>query len=190
MKDVKDVISRVSIPARILEMLWTDDEFFREVSSNKKVSSSGKFPRCDQWCDDSGFHMAFALAGYSPKDVTLEVGGSEICITGSGTKLTSIGPAENIRTELGNAASVIEVLATKVESGVDIEEYPAKTPNIIVQKGMIVRGIARRNFKSRFYINPSFDVQKTTASMKDGLLELTVPRKEEVASRIISIKEL
>jgi HSP20 family molecular chaperone IbpA len=177
---MKDVVNRVSLPARVLDLLWTDDEFFREVSSNKKVSSSGKFPRCDQWCDDRGFHMAFALAGYSPKDVALEAKGSEICIIGSGTKLASIEPAENISVESHS-------IVTTVRSGE--EEYPAKAPNIIVQKGMIVRGIARRNFKSRFYINQSFDVERVTASMKDGLLELTFPRKREEASRVINICE-
>lgn len=163
---MKDV-SRVSIPARVLDLLWTDDEFFREVSSNKKVSSSGKFPRCDQWCDESGFHMAFALAGYSPGDVTLATKGSEIQITGSGNKLE----------------------ATEHRPDPEQEEYPAKAPNIVVQKGLISRGIARRNFKTRFYINPTFDVSKTSASMRDGLLELTVPRKREEVSQVISIRE-
>jgi HSP20 family molecular chaperone IbpA len=163
---MKDV-SRVSIPARVLDLLWTDDEFFREVSSNKKVSSSGKFPRCDQWCDESGFHMAFALAGYSPGDVTLAAKGNEIQITGSGNKLEAIEHMPDP----------------------DLEEYPAKAPNIVVQKGLISRGIARRNFKTRFYINKIFDVSRTSASMKDGLLELTVPRKEEEASQVISIRE-
>lgn len=169
---MKDVISRVSIPARVLDLLWTDDEFFREVSSNKKVSSSGKFPRCDQWCDEGGFHMAFALAGYSPADVALAVRGSEIFITGSGNKLE----ATDGLSELNSANS-------------DTEEYPAKAPNIIVQKGMIVRGIARRNFNTKFYINPTFDVSKVSATMKDGLLELTVPRKQEEAPQTINIRE-
>jgi HSP20 family molecular chaperone IbpA len=166
---MKDVISRVSIPARVLDLLWIDDEFFREVSSNKKVSSSGKFPRCDQWCDVEGFHMAFALAGYSPDDIVLKAKGNEVFITGSGNKI--------------DAEEMHEALS-------DQEEYPAKAPNIVVQRGMIVRGIARRNFKAKFYINPTFNVGRMSASMKNGLLELVIPRKAEEEPKTITIKEI
>jgi len=167
---MKDAINRVSIPSIVLELLWTDDEFYRDVSANKKVSSSGKFPRCDQWCDTDGFHMAFALAGYSPMDLTLETRGDEIFITGIGTKLSSDEPL--------NATGAAD------------DDYPSKAPNLAVQKGMIVRGIARRNFKSNYFINSSFDVGKLTASMSNGLLEIVVPRKTEEISKLIKIKEI
>ena len=45
----KQGVVRMSVPGKVWDLLWRDDEFYREVCSNKKVSSSGKFPRCDQW---------------------------------------------------------------------------------------------------------------------------------------------
>ena len=38
-------VGRVSISGRIIDLLWMDDEFYREVSALKKASSSNKFPR-------------------------------------------------------------------------------------------------------------------------------------------------
>lgn len=153
--------NRVSIPGRIFDLLWNDDEFFREVASSKKVSSSGKFPRCDQWCDEEGFHMAFALAGYSPTDVSVVVSENELLINGIGSKLASSD---------GRIEYDSEVVG---------DDYPQKTPRPIVQKGMIVRGIARRNFKAKYFINPLFDLNNTQAFMRNGLLEVMVPRKSE-----------
>ena len=166
---MKEMLSRVSVPGRIFDLLWGDDEFFREMSGNKKVSSAGKFPRCDQWCDEEGFHMAFALAGYCPEDVSIVAEGSMLLITGAGNKF-----------EAERSAS----------SSLDKEdEYPPKTPNPGVQQGMIVRGIARRNFKTKYFIHPSFCLDKSTSVMKNGLLEIFVPRSEAVEPVSICIKE-
>lgn len=153
--------NRVSIPGRIFDLLWNDDEFFREVTSSKKVSSSGKFPRCDQWCDDDGFHMAFALAGYSPSDVSVSVINNELLINGMGSKMASVD--EGCEEDLAALG----------------DDYPQKTPKPIVQKGMIVRGIARRKFKVKYFINPLFDLSNTQAFMRNGLLEVMVPKKSE-----------
>ncbi len=166
---MKEMLSRVSVPGRIFDLLWSDDEFYREVTGNKKVSSSGKFPRCDQWCDEEGFHMAFALAGYSASDVTVKVEGNVISLTGLGNKLDN--KAYQDRAE-------------------DSDDYPIKTPNPGVQQGMIVRGIARRNFKAKYLIHPGFDLVKSCANMKDGLLEIFIPRSEAVESTEINIKEI
>ena len=153
--------NRVSIPGRIVDLLWNDDEFFREVASTKKVSSSGKFPRCDQWCDEEGFHMAFALAGYSPEDVSVRISSNELLINGVGSKLASTDSKTDSASDLA------------------LDDYPQKTPKPIVQRGMIVRGIARRNFKIKYFINPSFDLGSTQAFMRNGLLEVIVPRRSE-----------
>ena len=166
----KEAISRVSIPGVMLDLLWKDDEFYREVSSNKRVSSSGKFPRCDQWCDDAGFHMAFALAGYSMKDIHIEVCRSEVVITGTGSKLHSTG-LKDIDKSIG-----------------DSDEYPSLTPNLAVQNGIIIRGIARRNFKLKFHINSAYSPVLTRASMKDGLLELLMPISPKTTIKTISIE--
>jgi len=167
---MKETMSRVSIPGRVLDLLWTDDEFFRDVATHKKATSAGKFPRCDQWCDEGGFHMAFALAGYSPSDVSVGFKNNELYIDGVGSKIDSLG---------GNSPP---------EHSDD--NYPAKVPAIGVQHGMIVRGIARRNFKAKYFISPLFDLTFAKASMKDGLLEVVVPRKSEVELVNINIKEI
>ena len=168
---MKETLSRVSVPGRIFDLLWTDDEFYREVGGNKKVTSAGKFPRCDQWCDETGFYMAFALAGYSPDDVTITAEGSSLCIGGVGCK-----------SERGR-------LPSSVEHPEETDEYPAKAPKAGVQQGMIMRGIARRNFKTKYFIHSGFDLRLATASMKDGMLEVFVPKSEAVKPTKINVKE-
>jgi HSP20 family molecular chaperone IbpA len=163
---------RISVPGRVWDLLWRDDEFYREVSSNKKVSSSGKFPRCDQWCDSDGFHMAFALAGYSPGDISINVRGNEVEIRGFCEKL---GEA------LGDSSD------RSVPS--DEEDYPALTPTVAVQRGMILRGIARRNFQAKYFIHTSFDPSSMRAAMVNGLLEIVIPARDEVQSVSIDILE-
>ena len=168
----KEIISRVSLPGRIFDLLWKDDEFYREVCSSKRANLQDKFPRCDQWCDEEGFYMAFALAGYSPSDLSIEVCGNEICVSGYGSKFdVDSGGSEG------------------VEQKGDDDEYPTLTPNLIVQKGMIVRGIARRNFKLKFYINPLFNAAMATASMKNGLLEVFMPKNNDLIVSKIDILE-
>ena len=166
---MKEMLNRVSIPGRVLDLLWADDEFFREVSSHKKAASSGKFPRCDQWCDENGFHMAFALAGYSPGDVEILIKNNELYINGVGSKLETFDE-------------------TRPSDEPD-DEYPTKTPKLGVQQGMIVRGIARRNFKTKYFINPSFNLIGATASMRNGLLEIVIPRKKEEGEKSIKVEE-
>jgi HSP20 family molecular chaperone IbpA len=168
---MKETLNRVSIPGRILDLLWSDDEFFRDISSHKKTSSAGKFPRCDQWCDDKGFHMAFALAGYSPNDVEVAVKNNELYINGLGNKVDTTEEPSSL---IGNKNE---------------DDYPAKAPKPGVQHGIIVRGIARRNFKTKYFINPAFDIFKTNASMENGLLEILIPRKEEGLLHSIEIEE-
>jgi len=167
MKMMKETLNRVSIPGRVLDLLWSDDEFFRDVISNKKTSSAGKFPRCDQWCDEEGFHMAFALAGYSPEDVTVCVKNNELFISG-----------------MGNKVDVCEENSSDAD-----DEYPIKVPKPGVQQGIIVRGIARRNFKTKYFINTSFNLSEASSTMKNGLLEILVPRKEEEKLKTIDIIE-
>lgn len=161
---------RISVPGRVWNLLWSDDEFYREVCSNKKVSSSGKFPRCDQWCDQEGFHMAFALAGYSPNDIAISVHGNEVEVSGVCEKLD--GPTQS--PNLGSEGA---------------EDYPALTPSVAVQRGMILRGIARRNFQTRYYIHTSFEPARMTASMVNGLLEIVIPPRAEEKVITIEVKE-
>ena len=167
---MKDAINKVSVPGRVIDLLWTDEEYFREVSSSKKVSSSGKFPRCDQWCDEDGLHMAFALAGYAPNDISVSSYMNQISITGNAP---------------GSHASVLDS-----SGSTEGDEYPAKEPKKIVQQGMIVRGIARRNFKVKFYINSEFNANNSVAKMRNGLLEIVIPRGDSLSPVDISIEEI
>lgn len=168
---MKETLSRVSVPGRILDLLWTDDEFYREIGGNKKITSAGKFPRCDQWCDEEGFHMAFALAGYSPADVSITAEDGLLCIGGVGSKS---GPPTEASTDVQSE---------------ELDEYPPKAPRPGVQQGMIVRGIARRNFRAKYFIHFGFDVKLSTATMKDGMLEVFIPRSEAVQPIKINVKE-
>ena len=169
---MKDGLNRVSISGKIIDLLWADDEFYREVSSLKKASAhgGGKFPKCDQWCDEEGFHMAFALAGYSTKDIQVQTSGYELYISGVGTKQ--------------------EVAKDASSSGSEgSDDYPVKHPNLQIQQGMIVRGIARRNFKTKYFMSPDFDLSRAKALMNNGLLEVVVPRTKASALNNISIME-
>jgi HSP20 family molecular chaperone IbpA len=159
--DEKQNVGRVSILGRIIDLLWMDDEFYREVSSLKKASSSNKFPRTDQWCDGDGFHMAFALAGYSVEDIEISFGGSELIISGSGNKMSP----ESFSNDAISEESCDD----------NDEDYPKRGKNKQIQQGIIVRGIARRSFRTKYYISPNFDLKMAHASMKDGLLEVIVP---------------
>ena len=47
-----------------------------------------------------------------------------------------------------------------------------------LNKGMISRGIARRSFKTSFFISPLFDTSRLSAKMREGLLTIHVPRLE------------
>ena len=163
MSDFSDMqnVGRVSISGRIIDLLWMDDEFYREVSSLKKASSSNKFPRTDQWCDTEGFHMAFALAGYSVDDIRIDFAGNQMIISGNGSKMN------------GEASEPLVVGDESIKN-ID-DEYPQRGKNKQIQQGIIVRGIARRSFRSKYYISPNFDLNLAYATMKDGLLEVVIP---------------
>jgi len=75
--------NRVTLPAKIIDQLYNDEEFFREVSSIKKLSMS-RFPKNDQWVSEEGFNMVFALAGYGSEDLDLEVEGSRVTLSSKG----------------------------------------------------------------------------------------------------------
>ncbi len=164
---MKEKVIRLSIPGKIHDLLWSDDEFYRDVTSHKKISTAGSFPKVDQWCDDEGFHMAFALAGYAPDNVRVETCNNELIITGTRNK----GDSE------------LDPQANPEDSE---DEYPVKTPNLRVQQGIIVRGIARRNFKTKYFINSGFDLSRVSAIMQNGLLEILIPKKED--ARIVDVK--
>lgn len=168
---LKTKASRISIPGRIIHLLLHDDEFFREVTNLKKATTAGSFPKYDQWCDQDGFHMEFALAGYAKKDV-------EICYSGQELVIRSVrtGHDSPVSQEIQDEENIPEVVTRQSSS-----------PKI--QQGAIVRGIARRNFSVNFLISQEFNVVETRASIKDGLLHLLIPLKTEMTTKNIEIKD-
>lgn len=171
----KEPTTRVSIPGRVYDLIWSDEDFFREVSQNKKASSNNKFPRYDQWCSDEGLHMAFALAGYSLDDVKITATDNSITVSSSSEK---------------GDRDITPKRGSLVESEVDDEAELERKPLPSINYGVIVRGIARRNFQTRFVLNEIFDTTKSKATMKDGLLEIVVPKRaEKKATKNIEIKE-
>ena len=136
--------SKVAIPYKVIDMLWNDEEFYSKTLSKSKVFIE-KFPRFDQWCDDAGLHMAFALAGFSSEDISVLV-------------------YDNIVTVKSSSK----------------DEVPKDNS---MQHGIIFRGIARRKFSSSFKINSMYSAKNANCIMKNGLLEITIPKRE-------SLKEL
>ena len=68
------------LDSKIVESLFVDDEFFSHVSSYKKINS-GRYPKTDQWCDEEYFNLAFALAGFSPEDISVLVKGNTLWVS-------------------------------------------------------------------------------------------------------------
>jgi len=139
--------NRATVPQKVITLLFNDDSFYSNVTSNKKVTIQ-KFPRNDQWVDDDGLRMSFALAGYSSEDLKVSVTGGTLTI-------------ENKK---------------RIDS------------NNAIQKGLIFRGIAKRNFCESIYVHEKFDVAKTEAEMKNGLLNVLIPFSEERELKEVTIK--
>lgn len=138
--------TRFSLPGRIVDLLYCDDEFYRYVTKNKKAKET-VFPKYNTYRDAEGFNMVFALAGYSSKDVSIEFFGDELTISSQGVQENTPG------------------------SFTDSPENAKSS----VQRGYIVRGIARRKFIAKFQISNLFDITQARALMKDGELHITIP---------------
>jgi len=148
-------IVRASIPGRVNDLIWNDEEFFREITLNKKYQSADvKFPRYDQYMEEDMLKMAFALAGYSPEDISVSATDTDIVIQSSLQKEDDVD-----------------------KSGSEAEVAQSSHPKPALQVGSIIRGIARRNFKVRFTLHSLFNPLETKATMKNGLLEVSIPKK-------------
>lgn len=162
---MKENKKRFSIPSRLVELLYVDDNFFSEVLKLKKAEKAVvamKFPRSDEWRDESGFNLSFALAGYSVDDVRIEYYENNLVITGNG-----------------------------IDGKVSDEELDGdyvKDAKPRIHQGYITRGIARRKFSVNYVISEEFDVSNATAVMEYGLLHILIPEKETVELKEIEIK--
>lgn len=138
--------TRFSLPGRIVDLLYSDNEFYRYVTKNKKAKET-VFPKYNTFRSAEGFNMVFALAGYSSEDVNIEFFGNELVISSSGAQEDS------------------------PDSFADSPENAKSS----VQRGYIVRGIAKRKFTTKFQISNEFDITQARAQMKDGELRITIP---------------
>jgi len=159
---------RYSLPAKILDLLYVDDSFFNDVMKIKKASSGSKFPKGDEWRDPSGFNMSFALAGYSPEDVSIEVEDNVIIIK-------------------GNGLDSIDKLSSEPEEEQDSFSEYKKEGKPRIHIGSISRGIARRKFCVKQLISDEFDTLQAKATMEHGLLHIIIPEKNSKEHRIIEI---
>ena len=181
---------RYSFPGRIYELLLTDDKFLQEISKLRKIENP--FPRYDQWKDEDGFHISFALAGYAPEDISIVVRGRQISLAANGLQSISTpdGPIfvqeevehpekEPIWTvseeQLNN---ILPALTKAIENeGAEDSGPSLKPPKVSVHKGYVSRGIARRSFKTNLYVSEEFDLSAIKATMAHGLLNIFVPER-------------
>jgi HSP20 family molecular chaperone IbpA len=173
MKMNKSTKNRFSIPAKLLDLLWTDESFYNEVVKIKKSAFPGNFPKTDQWKDSAGFHFSLALAGYSPDDIKISVRGNVLTISSEG-----IDDAETTDSETVSTPQPESSMAEVFGSSTTATDYN-RNVRLKVNQGLIVRGIARRSFDVRYFISEEFDASKTQATMEHGLLRITIPQKAE-----------
>ena len=128
---------RYSMPSRMTERLWTDQEYYKEVAKLKKNSNCSNFPRYDQIIRDDFLILEFALAGYSSKDLSISVSRSNVI---------RIHSLKQLNDDSDNR----------------------------IERGSIIRGIARRKFDVSLQIDFSFDVATAVASIENGLLTISI----------------
>ena len=69
--------NRWAIPGKLVDLMMQDSSFYEEVSKIKNIRS---YPVYDQWYDENGLHIEFALAGFKPDDIEVKVYGSELTV--------------------------------------------------------------------------------------------------------------
>jgi len=61
-------------------------------------------------------------------------------------------------------------------------------PSSEVAPNYIHRGIARRSFDMGWKVSPDYNLQNLDAQMKNGLLQISVPKSDEAKAKFIKIK--
>ena len=92
--DAVSFTGRLSFPGKILFKLLNDDQFYRDVVKSNRISINN-FPKYDQWTDNNGFYIEFALAGFSKDDVNVSHDGNVIYID-SGVDESSSGKSSSL----------------------------------------------------------------------------------------------
>lgn len=160
---------RYSVPEKLMRMLWEEDDFFNTACKQGGISVN-RFPKSDQWADEEGYHLSFCLAGYGPNDILIEVTSNTLTLSSNG--ISESPPEQPVILENDDAMS----------------EYSKKAKPVI-QKGIISRGIARRSFKVSYAVSEVFDCYKAQASIEHGLLDIVIPPREVVESKVVDIME-
>lgn len=161
---------RYSVPAKMVELLFNNDQFYSEVAKINKGSYLSNFPKSDEWIDESGFNISFALAGYAPEDISVEIENSTLIVKGNGLD------------------SVSNLPMPPSDQEDSFQEY-SKEMRPRLHIGSISRGIARRKFCVKLLISEDFDIINTSALMKHGLLHVIIPVKETTTFKVIKIKD-
>ena len=74
-----------TIPGYIMDIIWQDSTIFEDIAKIKK-SNFRVYPKYDQWYDGDGLHMEFAIAGFSPDDISIKTQENELVIESIGIK--------------------------------------------------------------------------------------------------------
>lgn len=82
---------------------------------------------------------------------------------------------------------------TKNDVGVKVEDNTLqilydKPEEEEFHKGTIHRGLSKKSFKLAYKIAPKYDLDKISASLNNGLLEITIGLAEEAKSKTVKIK--
>jgi len=154
---------RCVIPGKIIDLLLIDDDILNESAKIKKYFSAN-FPRSDQFTSDNGFHIHFALAGYSPESVKIRALNPYIYVSSMKNK-------ENAQENRDSASEELE-----------------EEPRYSFSKGMFSRGIAQRDFDIKYLISEEFDVESLEAEMVHGLLKIRIPYKKQCEPKVFNIK--
>lgn len=149
---------RYSVPDRLIKQIWENEDFFSACCKHGGIAEN-RFPKNDQWIDDEGFHMSFALAGYGPEDILIEILSSTLTLFSNG--IQEISPEQ-----------------PEIKDGDDAMSEYSKKAKPAIQKGSISRGIARRSFKISYSISDQYDCYEASAGIEYGLLHIIIPPKK------------
>lgn len=160
--DELESIYRYALPGKIYKSLFTNKEFIDHIFSFKKVMLYQNFPRVDQYIErDNSGKECFKFA--------LALAGYN-----SSDILISVDSITNMLT---------------IESSFE-DDLLKKQSDLDSDKVFMVKSIAKRAFKISFYLHVSYDVDNSLAQMKDGLLEVSIPKRELPQVKIIKVTKI
>ena len=148
--------NRVTLPGKVIEQLYNDEEFYRDVTSIKKLSLS-RFPKNDQWISEDSFNMVFALAGYGGADLSIEVVENMLFISSVNQIKSSPDDKEHIPKPSVNHGVVNRGIARRSfrVSYLISEEFDASSTRASMSKGLLSIKIPKKGAVNRKIIKIS-----------------------------------